>query len=106
MRAKVTEHSNEKIQEALKAANEEGVKKTLEKFSICRATLYNWAAKMGAPVSLENSNNGQSVTVNVEHKGKKRKIVFWKKQVKPPKEKKVRVKKEKPKKEKVKRRKT
>ena len=99
---RVDDNSSEKMKEALKAAKEDGVKKTLEKFSICRATLYNWAARMGAPVTLENTNNGQSVTVNVEHEGKKRQIVFWKKLVKPPKEKKVRVKKEKPKKEKVK----
>ena len=79
----------------IEMAKTEGVKSALEKHSISRATLYNWANKINTPLVI--NNDGQSVTLNVVHAGKKRKIIFWKKKVKPPKPPKPpRVKKEKP----------
>ena len=81
-------------EDVVKFAKEEGVKSTVGKFSICRATLYNWAKKYGA--SLNENGEKQSITVDVECKGKKRTIVFWKKKIKPPKVKKIRVPKPKP----------
>ena len=67
--------------DALQSAQENGVQATIAKFSISRASLYNWAKKFGMDMS-ETISKG-SITLKVSDGKKERNLVFYKKKVKP-----------------------
>merc|ERR1719239_836990 len=72
----------------VKDAKETGVKKTLEKYSVSRATLYNWNKL--SDVSVSENQAEESIAVEVKKGEEGRRIVFYKKKpavVKVPKEK-------------------
>ena len=67
--------------DALHSAQKNGVQETVAKFSISRASLYNWAKKFGMNMS-ETKSEG-SITLKVSDGTKERNIVFYKRKVKP-----------------------
>ena len=72
----------------VKDAKEAGVKKTLEKYSVSRATLYNWSKL--SDVSVTENQAEESIAVELKKEDEVRRIVFYKKKpavVKVPKEK-------------------
>jgi len=87
----LVEEKEDNIKEILESATKEGVQNTLKKFSVSRASLYNWANKYNATM-FENTED-QSIYIKVSE-GSERKIIFLKKREKPLKVPKVREKKE------------
>ena len=69
------------VKDALNSAQKEGVQETVAKFSISRASLYNWAKKFGMNMSENISKD--SLTLKVTDGKKERNIVFYKKKEKP-----------------------
>ena len=67
--------------DALNSAQKNGVQETVAKFSISRASLYNWAKKFGMNMS-ETKSEG-SITLKVSDGTKERNIVFYKRKAKP-----------------------
>ena len=67
--------------DALDSAQKNGVQETVAKFSISRASLYNWAKKFGMNMS-ETKSEG-SITLKVSDGSKERNIVFYQKKIKP-----------------------
>ena len=67
--------------DALLSAQENGVQEAVAKFSISRASLYNWAKKFGMNMSETDAKG--SITLKVSDGLKERNIVFYKKKVKP-----------------------
>ena len=67
--------------DALHSAQKNGVQETVAKFSISRASLYNWAKKFGMNMS-ETKSEG-SITLKVSDGTKERNVVFYKRKVKP-----------------------
>ena len=87
----LVEEKEDNIKQILESATKEGVQNTLKKFSVSRASLYNWANKYNATM-FENTED-QSIYIKVSE-GSERKIIFLKKREKPLKVPKVREKKE------------
>ena len=75
--------------DVVKDAKEAGVKRTLDKYAVSRATLYNWS-KLPEVSSVTENQAEESIAVEVKKGDEVRRVVFFKKKpavVKVPKEK-------------------